>query len=58
MSYDLVWQPWHKEVMVDCLNYLNRFTDQFVLKGSTALMLCYGLNRFSEDIYLRIPNRE
>ena len=52
MISDLEWQPFHKEVMVDFLNYLNHYTDQFVLKGGTALMLCYGLDRFSEDIDL------
>lgn len=33
MNFDLAWLPRHKEVMVDFFNYLNRFTDQFVLKG-------------------------
>ena len=52
----------HKKVIIDFLNYLNSQTDQFILKGGTALMLCYGLNRFSEDIDLdgfkQIPREE
>ncbi len=28
MNFDLAWHPRHKEVMVDFLNYLNRFTGQ------------------------------
>lgn len=44
----------HKRVMQDFLHYLNeqRKDGQYVLKGGTSLMLCYGLNRFSEDIDL------
>lgn len=44
--------PLHKKVIIDFLNYLNSQTDQFILKGGTALMLCYGLDRFFEDIDL------
>lgn len=46
------WRERHKDVIVSFLQYLNAQTDQFVLKGGTALMLCYGLNRFSEDVDL------
>lgn len=31
---------------------LLQFGNDFVLKGGTALMLCYGLNRYSDDIDL------
>jgi len=31
---------------------LLQFSTDFVLKGGTALMICYGLNRYSEDIDL------
>jgi len=34
------------------LDFLNSCSDLFVLKGGTALMMCYGLDRFSEDIDL------
>ncbi len=34
------------------LEYLNGHTDRYVLKGGTALYLCYNLDRFSEDIDL------
>lgn len=46
------WQIKHLNVMKDFLTYLYGNSDRFVLKGGTALMLCYGLNRFSEDIDL------
>ncbi len=44
------WQRKHYEVLKEFVNYLNKRTGGFVLKGGTALMLCYGLDRFSEDI--------
>lgn len=42
----------HRRVIDDFLTYLNKETDQFILKGSTALMMCYDLDRFSEDVDL------
>ena len=42
----------HKTVITNFLAFLNKSSDQFVLKGGTSLMMCYGLNRFSEDIDL------
>lgn len=39
-------------LMKGFLLLLNRNTDQFILKGGTALSMCYGLDRFSEDIDL------
>lgn len=41
----------HKEIMyslLDCI--VAKHSDNFILKGGTALMRCYGLDRFSEDI--------
>lgn len=46
----------HLYVIVDFLKYLNNKTDKFILKGGTALLLCYDLNRFSEDIDLDSSN--
>lgn len=46
------WTTRHLEVITDFVRYLNSKSDRFVLKGGTALLLCYGLNRFSEDIDL------
>lgn len=46
------WRVKHKEIIESFLKYLNDNTDKFVLKGGTALMECYDLNRFSEDIDL------
>jgi predicted nucleotidyltransferase component of viral defense system len=46
------WQARHSEVISTFLKYLNGETDNFILKGGTGLMSCYGLDRFSEDIDL------
>lgn len=46
------WQQIHEKIILNFLSYLNKQTDQFVLKGGTALRVCYGLDRFSEDIDL------
>ena len=46
------WQTNHGNFIEAFLLFLNKQTDQFVLKGGTALSLCYGLDRFSEDIDL------
>jgi predicted nucleotidyltransferase component of viral defense system len=43
----------HREAISGVLKYINNSTPNgtgFVLKGGTALMTCYGLDRFSEDI--------
>ncbi|GAB1825336.1 nucleotidyl transferase AbiEii/AbiGii toxin family protein [Turicimonas sp. TL08] len=42
----------HEKIMISYLLLLNKQTDQFILKGGTALSRCYGLDRFSEDIDL------
>lgn len=46
------WKKQHGEVVAAFMKYLNEKTDSFVLKGGTALYLCYCLDRFSEDIDL------
>ena len=46
------WRIEHKHIINMFLEFLNNETDQYILKGGTALMKCYGLNRFSEDIDL------
>lgn len=46
------WHKKHKEVMNDFLKFLNHRSQDFVLKGGTALMECYNLDRMSEDIDL------
>jgi predicted nucleotidyltransferase component of viral defense system len=46
------WQIEHKKIIQDVLKTLNEETDAFILKGGTALMTCYKLDRFSEDIDL------
>lgn len=47
---DSRWQSEHLRVMNELLQSVNQTTDQFVLKGGTALAYGYGLDRFSEDI--------
>lgn len=42
----------HLEVITDLLKYINKDSDQFILKGGTGLLYAYGLDRFSEDIDL------
>lgn len=46
----LEWQKRHADVMHAFLTFINQRTDQFILKGGTALFGCYGLDRFSEDL--------
>jgi predicted nucleotidyltransferase component of viral defense system len=46
------WRQPHRAIMEEFLAYLNDRTENFVLKGGTALLLCYQLDRFSEDIDL------
>ena len=47
----------HFEVICNFLEYLNRNSNDYFLKGGTSLMLCYGLDRFSEDIDLDSTNK-
>lgn len=47
---DIEWQKQHLSVIKDFLDFINTKSSEFILKGGTALMLCYGLDRFSEDI--------
>ncbi|MCI1890841.1 MAG: nucleotidyl transferase AbiEii/AbiGii toxin family protein [Schleiferilactobacillus harbinensis] len=42
----------HKDLIRDFLVYVNDQDAQYVLRGGTALMVCYGLDRFSEDVNL------
>jgi predicted nucleotidyltransferase component of viral defense system len=46
------WQIAHGKVIDAFLEYLNDKSNDFVLKGGTALLSCYNLDRFSEDIDL------
>ncbi len=50
--YENTWQEKHRCVIEEFLELLNEKSNQFVLKGGTALLCCYGLKRFSEDIDL------
>lgn len=51
------WRKEHGKVIADFLKYLNSRTHDFVLKGGTSLMECYGLDRFSENIDLDSRNK-
>ena len=42
----------HEKVIDDFLQFMNKRTNNFILKGGTSLRKCYGLDRFSEDIDL------
>ena len=46
------WQIKHRQVIGEFLPFLNEHSDKYILKGGTALYLCYKLDRFSEDIDL------
>jgi predicted nucleotidyltransferase component of viral defense system len=46
------WRIAHGKAIRDFLAYLNRESGDFILKGGTALLSCYHLDRFSEDIDL------
>lgn len=46
------WQKEHHAVISDFLKHLNSATSDFILKGGTSLMMCYNLDRFSENIEL------
>jgi len=47
----------HKEIMRSFLKYLNNVSNDYILKDGTALMFCYNLDRFSEDIDLDSANK-
>lgn len=46
------WRIRHGEVIKDFLLFLNKRSEDYILKGGTSLMVCYNLDRFSEDIDL------
>lgn len=50
MSLTDAQQAEHLEVMTEICHSFNRKGLPMVLKGGTALKLCYGLDRFSEDL--------
>lgn len=51
------WKYKHGQVIKEALEYINSKSDDFILKGGTALKQCYGLDRFSEDIDLDSQNK-
>ncbi len=46
------WQNAHNNAIDKFLKHLNKQSKNYILKGGTALMMCYNLDRFSEDIDL------
>ncbi|MDR1620560.1 MAG: nucleotidyl transferase AbiEii/AbiGii toxin family protein, partial [Clostridiales bacterium] len=46
------WRVRHGQIILDFITFLNTETENYILKGGTALYLCYNLDRFSEDIDL------
>ena len=51
------WRPEHSKTIYAFLDYLNQNSNDFILKGGTALLTCYKLDRFSEDIDLDGKNK-
>ena len=56
-KFKMSWKKLHYEVIKDFLIYLNQKSEGYILKGGTALMLLYKLDRFSEDIDLDGTNK-
>lgn len=52
------WRDSHFDIMSKFMSELNLTIKGAVLKGGTSLMLCYGLDRFSEDIDLDVTDRK
>lgn len=48
----------HECAIKNILEYINSKTNDYILKGGTALKMCYGLDRFSEDIDFDSTNKE
>ena len=46
------WRQEHGDTIKAFLSFLNENSADYILKGGTALLVCYGLDRFSEDIDL------
>lgn len=46
------WRDAHGNIIRKFLLELNNASKNYILKGGTSLMMCYGLDRFSEDIDL------
>ncbi len=48
----------HREVMEEVLRWLFQEEDRFVLKDSAALILCYQMNGFAENLMLDAEKRD
>lgn len=48
----------HYHVIKDVLEAINKKTNKYILKGGASLMMCYGLDRFSEGIDLDSTDHE
>ena len=55
---DYDWREGHGNIIHSFLHFLNDKTDAYILKGGTALMECYGLDRFSEESDLDSTDKE
>jgi predicted nucleotidyltransferase component of viral defense system len=51
-AYSSAEREQHRAVIASCLKSFNSASSDFIPKGGTALLACYGLDRFSEDIDL------
>ena len=52
------WRDKHNVIINEFLEFLNKRTDNFILKGGTSLLTCYKLDRFSEDIDLDAKSKQ
>lgn len=52
------WKEKHKQVIEQVIADINNHSIDYILKGGTALMLCYDLTRFSEDIDLDSTDKQ
>ena len=52
------WKEVHKNVIEEILLAINENSNHYILKRGTALMECYNLTRFSEDIDLDSKDKE
>lgn len=50
------WKVKHSDIIYSFLDFINKQTKDYVLKGGTSLYTCYNLDRFSEDIDLDSNN--
>ncbi|MDR2460597.1 MAG: nucleotidyl transferase AbiEii/AbiGii toxin family protein [Deltaproteobacteria bacterium] len=51
-DFNLIDKQKHKKVMSSFVTFLNCASQEYILTGSSALSLCYNLDRFVKNVYL------